>query len=100
MGRMTLAVVWLVSVAAAAQAADFTAYSWLLASHVRPGTVAGIRLNMADYRGIQADPHYPKALDAFARAAPGRRQTPPSASPSGSTRTMCWPSRRSSISIR
>jgi hypothetical protein len=73
----TAVVLWLVSMAGAAQAADFSAYARLLESHVRPGTVAGIRLNVVDYRGIRADPHYPKALEAFAQAAPGRLQTVP-----------------------
>ena len=54
------------------QATDFGAYGRLLAAHVRPGRVAGIRLNLVDYRAVKLDPDYVRSLEAFARAEPER----------------------------
>lgn len=50
-------------------AAD-SAYGRLLAKHVRPGQVGGIRLNLVDYQAIAEDPDYRKALEDMARANP------------------------------
>jgi uncharacterized membrane protein YdjX (TVP38/TMEM64 family) len=54
-----------------ARAAADDAYARLLRAHVRPGVVAGIRLNLVDYRAVRADPAYAAALDALARAGAG-----------------------------
>jgi uncharacterized membrane protein YdjX (TVP38/TMEM64 family) len=51
-----------------AQAADGEAYARLLKAHVRPGVVAGIRLNLVDYEAVKADPDYAQALGALALA--------------------------------
>ncbi len=51
-------------------AIDYAAYAKLLESHVRPGTVNGIQLNVVDYRAVKADPNYTKALQDFATAKP------------------------------
>lgn len=51
-----------------ARAAADDAYARLLKAHVRPGVIAGIRLNLVDYRAVQADPAYAEALAALAAA--------------------------------
>lgn len=56
-------------------AIDYTSYAQLLQTHVRPGRINGIRLNVVDYRGIMADPTYPKALQEFSVAEPKTFQT-------------------------
>jgi len=50
-------------------AAD-TAYARILARHVRPGTVDGIRSNLVDYGALARDPDYARAVDDLARARP------------------------------
>jgi hypothetical protein len=47
-----------------------SAYARLLARHVRPVTIAGIRLAGVDYAALRADPDYARALEDLARAAP------------------------------
>lgn len=47
-----------------------TAYGRLLATHVRPGTVSGIDLNLVDYQALAKDPDYSKALAEFAETDP------------------------------
>ena len=74
MWMTTAVVVWFVLTATAAQPMDTSAYARLLEAHVKPGSIGGIRLNMVDYRGIQSDPNYAKALQAFA-AAPEQFRT-------------------------
>lgn len=70
-GRQLISLlVVLAATATPARAAEETAYGKLLKAHVRPGTVSGIRLNLVDYRSIQADPSYPQALRDFASAKP------------------------------
>jgi uncharacterized membrane protein YdjX (TVP38/TMEM64 family) len=54
-----------------APAAADDAYARLLSSHVRPGTVGGIRLHLVDYRAVKADPAYGEAIGALGRADPG-----------------------------
>ena len=49
-------------------AADEAAYPTLLKSHVRPGSVSGIRLHLVDYQAIKADPGYAQALRDLAEA--------------------------------
>jgi len=56
--------------ASVAKADDTTAYGRLLAKHVRPGTVDGIRGNLVDYRALAADPDYATALRDLAAAEP------------------------------
>ncbi len=53
-----------------ALAAEETAYGRLLARHVRPGTVAGIRANLVDYQVLAKDPDYATALADLAAARP------------------------------
>jgi hypothetical protein len=67
--------VWFVSIATAVQAVDTSAYARLLETHVKPGSIGGIRLNVVDYRGIQTDPNDAKALQAFAAVIPEQLQT-------------------------
>lgn len=59
------------------------AYRALLARHVRPGTVAGIRLNLVDYAALARDPSYRAALADFATADPA-------ALPSDADRIAFW----------
>lgn len=54
--------------ASAASGGD--AYRGLLARHVRPGIVDGIRLNLVDYASLARDPSYAVALDDLRRADP------------------------------
>ena len=51
-----------------ADALDSAAYARLLKTHVRPGTVNGIRLNLVDYAAVKADPVYAEAVADFAEA--------------------------------
>jgi hypothetical protein len=60
----------LVALATPAAALASEAYRDLLARHVRPGTVAGIRANLVDYAALARDPSYPVALADFAAADP------------------------------
>ena len=53
-----------------AHAADSSAYAQLLAAHVKPGTINGIRLNVVDYRAIGRDSNYAKSLQEIATARP------------------------------
>lgn len=55
---------------ASADAGGDPAYRSLLAAHVRPGTIGGVRLALVDYRAVQRDPHYTAALRALAEAKP------------------------------
>jgi hypothetical protein len=55
--------------AGAAGAAEPTAYARLLASHVRPGMVSGIRLHLVDYRAVKQAPEYRRALDDLGSAS-------------------------------
>jgi hypothetical protein len=66
--------VWFLAMATAAQAVDTSAYAGLLEAHVKPGSIGGIRLSVVDYRGIQSDPNYAKALQAFAAVTPAQLQ--------------------------
>jgi hypothetical protein len=59
------------ALAAAADGTDGAAYARLLAAHVRPATIDGIRLNAVDYAALKADPAYPEALAALAAAGAG-----------------------------
>jgi hypothetical protein len=68
------AAVWSLATATAAQAMGTSAYAGLLETHVKPGSIGGIRLSVVDYRGIQSDPHYAKALQAFAAVTPAQLQ--------------------------
>jgi hypothetical protein len=56
---------------------DDGAYARLLARHVRPGTIAGIRLAVVDYAALRDDPDYPRALASLAAAEPERLATEP-----------------------
>ena len=47
-----------------------TAYARLLAAHVRPVTITGIRLNAVDYTLLRADPRYAQAVTDLAGAHP------------------------------
>ena len=51
-------------------ALDSAAYDRLLKTHVRPGTVNGIRLNLVDYAAVKADRVYAQAVADFAEARP------------------------------
>src|SRR5262245_13657878 len=51
-------------------ALDSAAYERLLKTHVRPGTVNGIRLNLVDYAAVKADRLYAQAVADFAEAKP------------------------------
>lgn len=57
-------------VARPAAAADDTPYARLLAKHLRPGTVDGVRSMLVDYRALAADPDYQAALRNLASADP------------------------------
>ena len=60
-----------------------TAYARLLAAHVRPVTITGIRLNAVDYTLLRADPSYAQAVtDLAGRTLTSSRATP-RGSPSG-----------------
>lgn len=61
---------WLGIAVTPAHAIDYTPYARLLQAHVRPGTINGIRVHVVDYRTIQGDPNYAKALTEFAMAEP------------------------------
>ena len=63
---MLLAAFTLASPAAAQDAAS--AYARLLATHVRPATIAGIQLAAVDYGALKADPDYARALAHLAEA--------------------------------
>lgn len=65
---------WFLTMAAAAQAMDPSAYARLLETHVRPGVIDGIRLVVVGYGGIKSDPNYRKALQALAEGAPDALQ--------------------------
>lgn len=64
------ALAWLMMATTPVHAIDYTAYATLLKAHVRPGTINGIRLHVADYQAVKADPNYAKALADFASARP------------------------------
>jgi hypothetical protein len=66
--------VWFLAMAMAAQAVDVSPYARLLEAHVKPGSIGGIRLSVVDYRGIQSDTNYAKALQAFAAVTPAQLQ--------------------------
>jgi hypothetical protein len=72
---------WLVLLAVVAAAAtaraDDGAYARLLAHHVRPGTIDGIRLAVVDYAALRADADYARALAGLAEAEPERLATEP-----------------------
>ena len=74
-------------------ALDSAAYDRLLKTHVRPGTVNGIRLNLVDYAAVKADRVYAQGVADFAEAKPELLGTEASTSPSGRTPTTSWPSR-------
>ncbi len=59
-----------------ADAAADPAYRALLATHVRPGTIDGVRLALVDYGAIRHDPQYQAALRALADATPDRLDSP------------------------
>lgn len=65
------------------EASGGDAYRELLARHVRPGVVDGIRLNLVDYAGLAGDPSYAVALDELRRADPA-------ALPSDADRFAFW----------
>ena len=56
--------------ASPALAQDWTAYARLLEAHVRPATIAGIRLQAVDYAALREDPHYARALTDLAAPRP------------------------------
>lgn len=66
---------WLSTVATSVSAVDYTPYARLLQTHVRPGRIDGIDLNVIDYRSVQKDPNYAKALAEFAKADPATLKT-------------------------
>ena len=73
--RKAAVVAMLVALGAApsrARAIDYGTYARLLGAHVRAGSVAGVRLNLADYGAMKGDPDYVRSLDDFARAEPER----------------------------
>ena len=45
-------------------------YARMLAAHVRPGTVSGLRANLVDYAALSADPDYRRALAELEAAPP------------------------------
>jgi uncharacterized membrane protein YdjX (TVP38/TMEM64 family) len=49
---------------------ESAAYARLLAAHVRPVTIAGIRLHGVDYQALRRDPDYPQALRELAAVRP------------------------------
>lgn len=53
-----------------ARAHDYAAYARLLVAHVRPASIAGIRLEAVDYAALRADPGYARALADLARGRP------------------------------
>ena len=57
-------------------AGEGDAYARLLATHVRPGVISGIRLHGVDYRAVKADPDYARALADLAAARPEARPEP------------------------
>jgi Protein of unknown function, DUF547 len=59
----------------ARSADDSTAYGRLLAKHVRPGTVEGIRLNLVDYAALAKDPDYAQAIADLEGATPDALET-------------------------
>ena len=61
-----IAALTLASPAAAQDAAS--AFARLLATHVRPATIAGIRLAAVDYGALKADPDYARAVAHLAEA--------------------------------
>jgi Protein of unknown function, DUF547 len=66
----TVTLAWLMAATPPAHAFTSQAYAALLRTHVRPGTIDGVRLNVVDYRGVKADRNYPDALRDFAAAKP------------------------------
>jgi hypothetical protein len=52
-------------------------YARLLARHVRPGTIAGIRLAVVDYAALRDDLDYPRALASLAAVDPDRLASEP-----------------------
>lgn len=61
----------------AAGAQDYDAYARLLAAHVRPATIEGIRLHAVAYEAVRSDPSYARALADFAGVRPEMLQTDP-----------------------
>jgi len=57
-------------------AGEGDAYARLLATHIRPGVISGIRLHAVDYRAVKADPDYAGALADLAAARPDARPEP------------------------
>ena len=53
-----------------AAAQDWAAYGQLLEAHVRPATIAGIRLRAVDYAALRSDPSYERAIADLASARP------------------------------
>ena len=84
-GRRALgsAALALIAVAPPSTGAASEAYRALLARHVRPGTVDGVRLNLVDYAALAEDPSYRAALADFANADPA-------ALPSDGDRMAFW----------
>jgi hypothetical protein len=54
--------------AAPGEALDSPAYARLLETHVRPGTIDGVRLTVVDYSAIKGDGAYARALQDLATA--------------------------------
>lgn len=65
--RSGLLALWLLALPCLAQEPDWHDYASLLAAHVSSGARFGVSLQVVDYRGVAADPHYPAALAALAQ---------------------------------
>ena len=72
---LTVALGLLVACASVASSDESTAYGRLLAKHVRPGTVEGIRANLVNYAAVATDPNYAQALNELENASPGALAT-------------------------
>ncbi|XP_065177862.1 uncharacterized protein LOC135808575 [Sycon ciliatum] len=52
-------------------APDFSAWSEVVSTHIKPGESAGVPLNVVNYTGIAADPNFQATLDLVAKASVG-----------------------------
>src|SRR5690348_9591543 len=69
-GKIAAGVLGVVLSATDARAGEPSAYARLLARHVHPGTVGGIRSTLVDYGALAGDPDYAQALRDLAEAKP------------------------------
>ncbi len=68
--------VCLLLIPSSAWAFDFSGWDGLLKRHVRPTTIAGVRLAGVDYPGVKKDPAYSKLIGDLKSFSPATLKTP------------------------